>query len=258
MRVPVQYYRLATDIGMECVESKFGYVHKELTLDVSETALVIVDPWDKHYIINWLKRANEITRTKIAPAVEAARNCGIKVIYAPSPGVALKYPQWTKFACDEEVNPLSSHPLDWPPPDFRQRTGRYAEYFPVPLSKEPAVINAKPYPNAINEIIRPKPEDFVIATGNQLERLLKYYRVLHLFYCGFAVNMCVQLRDYGMRAFASKGYNLILIRDATTGVEYHDTVDDLLATKTAIRDIETLLGWSTSTEDFVKACNNSV
>ena len=48
----------------------------------------------------------------------------------------------------------------------------------------------------------------------------------------------------------------ILIRDATTGVEFHDTVNNLTATEIAIREIETKYAWSTLTNDVVSACEN--
>lgn len=51
-----------------------------------------------------------------------------------------------------------------------------------------------------------------------------------------------------------RGYNIILLRDATTGIEAHDTVDDLLMTRMTIREIETKWGWSATSGDFVAAC----
>ena len=50
-----------------------------------------------------------------------------------------------------------------------------------------------------------------------------------------------------------RGYNIILLRDATTGIESHDTVDGLLMTKMTIREIETKWGWSTTSEQFAQA-----
>ncbi|MBS7617318.1 hypothetical protein KEJ25_01715 [Candidatus Bathyarchaeota archaeon] len=44
IRISVRYYRLATDPYLECVESNFGYVYRELVLYTSETALIIIDP----------------------------------------------------------------------------------------------------------------------------------------------------------------------------------------------------------------------
>ena len=225
-------------------------------MNLGETALVIVDPWSTHYITSWFKRASEITRTKIEPIVEASRRCGMKIIYAPAPEVAKKYPQWTRFASDTDINPLQTPPPDWPPPEFRERTGEYAQYY-LGWDREPACYNHPWDKNTVAEVIQPKPEDFVVATGEQLHRLLRYFKVLHLFYCGFAANMCIPFRDYGMRPFHGRGYNLILIRDATTAVETHDTVEDLLATRIAVRDLELAVGFSTTTDDYVKACNNA-
>jgi hypothetical protein len=49
-----------------------------------------------------------------------------------------------------------------------------------------------------------------------------------------------------------RGYNIILIRDATTGIEFHDTVNALTATSMAIREIETKQPWTTTTDEFLK------
>lgn len=38
------------------------------------------------------------------------------------------------------------------------------------------------------------------------------------------------------------------------GVEWPDTVDNLLATELAIREVEVQIGFSVSNEDFFKAC----
>ena len=51
-----------------------------------------------------------------------------------------------------------------------------------------------------------------------------------------------------------RGYNLILLRDATTGVEFPDTINGLMATELAIREAEQQLGFSSSNKDFLAAC----
>jgi nicotinamidase-related amidase len=60
-----------------------------------------------------------------------------------------------------------------------------------------------------------------------------------------------------MVAMNQRGYNLILLRDATTGIEFHDTVDTLQATEMTIREIETKQAWSATTDAFVAACRTS-
>ena len=58
-----------------------------------------------------------------------------------------------------------------------------------------------------------------------------------------------------MRSMARYGYNLILLREATMGVEYPDTVDECFATELAIREVETQLGFSASNAHYLTACN---
>ena len=62
--------------------------------------------------------------------------------------------------------------------------------------------------------------------------------ILYLIYVGFATNICVPDRDYGMRAMRERGYALVLVRDATTGVEASDTYPILAATSVMIHQFE--------------------
>ncbi len=66
--------------------------------------------------------------------------------------------------------------------------------------------------------------------------------------------MCLHHRDYGMRAFSERGYNTILIRDCTTAVETHDTVDELLTTKVSVQELEMQRAFSMTSADFIAAC----
>lgn len=258
LKILAQRYRLCVDAGEKCLESKFGYVNQNLNLDVKETALILVDVWNLHYVDSWIARATEITKTKIVPATEAARKAGMTIIHAPSPKAAIKYAEWTRYAGDEELNPATQPSLDWPPEDFRKRTEEYAKYS-RDIWKEPYMAPWKEIYKGldISNLVKPKPGDFIIATGNQLHRLLRDRKILHLFYAGFATNMCLIYRDYGMRAMKGKGYNLILLRDATTAVETHDTVANLLTTKVYVQQIE-LYAYSVTTEDFIKACQTII
>ena len=93
-----------------------------------------------------------------------------------------------------------------------------------------------------------------MATGDQLHDLLRANGLLHLVYVGFATNWCILNRDYGMRAMAQRGYNMILLRDATMGVEFPDTLAAEMATEMAIREVEQQLGFSAAKDDFLAAC----
>ncbi len=98
--------------------------------------------------------------------------------------------------------------------------------------------------------------DTVITTGQQLHDHLTSQQILHLIYAGFATNWCIINRDYGVRAMRDRGYNVVLLPDATTGVEFPDTFDGLWATELAIREVEQKFGFSASNADFFSYCSS--
>ena len=249
--LPVRYYRHHTDPGVPCVEANFQYAQHTLHIPTDQAALVLVDVWDVHPVASHLARTDEITRTRIVPVVRAARQAGVTIVHARSPSVAQKDAQSTRYAQAARREPAATN---WPPPQFIDRAGEYAQYA-RPAEPMMDLWQERLAARRIQADVEPEPDDFVVATGDQLQRLLEDRRLLHLFYVGFATNICVPFRDYGMRAFRKRGYNPILLRDCTTAIEAHDTVDDLLITKLAIRDFEMMdVAWPATAEDFRGAC----
>jgi len=254
--IPVRYYYLDAEGEEERDETKFHFVHKVIKIDPKSSALVLVDVWKSPEDVSEMKNAYDrvanIAKNKLAPAVEAARKVGMCIIHAPSPPVAKKYPHLMWHAKDSEVAPSPRTKGDWPPREFIRRVGEYSEYARLRRRPVPDDYDSK---REIDDSVKPVPGDFVIATGEQLHGLLLDKKVLHLFYAGFAANMCLQFRDYGMEAMSRRGYNLILLRDCTTAIESSETLRDLLTTKITVQQIEILWGFSTISEDFIKACN---
>jgi len=239
-----------------CREENFEHRETTLRIPSEQAALVLVDVWDIHPIISHLERTDAITAMKIKPTLEAARAAGLTIVHAPSPPVARKYPQWTRYASDDDLWPESSEP-DWPPAEFVRREGPYAR-FARPPERLQEQWEERLKERRIAAPVEPIADDFVVATGAQLHRLCKDRQILHLFYVGFATNVCIPFRDYGLRAFRKRGYNLILLRDCTTAIETHDTVEDLLITRLAIRDFELMdVAWTTTSEEFVEAWRTS-
>ena len=103
----------------------------------------------------------------------------------------------------------------------------------------------------------PEDGDFVIVNGDQLHRLCRQREVMFLLYAGFAANMCVPFRDYGMRAMKDRGYEVILIRDCTSAIEVADTYDEMLLTTGAVVDVEQNIGYTVGSGDVVKACGEA-
>ena len=257
--IAARYYRVYTDADTPCDEENFHFVERQLPLPVAQTALVLVDVWATHYIDSWLQRAADITAEKILPLTQALRAAGVTIIHAPSPFVVERqHPesmptvhQTAKKAVQENAEPADGG--EWPPAAFRglYRSGDYADFG---RNQEQRLQDAHARYETklkISPLMQPQPGDVVIATGEQLHDELRSRRILHLLYAGFATNWCVMGRDYGMIAMQGRGYNNVLVRDATTGVEFHDSVDELTATQITIREIETKYGWSTTCDELV-------
>ena len=249
LHLRVRYFQDCTPEDIPCREENFVRREFEMALPVEQTALVLVDVWNAHFIESWLERAETVVREAVVPVLERAREVGLAVVHAPSPGVAEQFQHLKRHKPpDPQPEP------DWPPATFRRRQGPYAAYR-GPRHQPPGV---RPIPDlGMSPAIEVREDDFVIATGQQLHDLLKQRGILHLIYAGFATNWCVLGRDYGIRAMSSRGYNVSLLRDATMGVEFPDTLDARFATEIAIREAEQQCGFTASNEDYFAACRDA-
>ncbi len=261
LRIPARYYRLfLEEKPCGCSESDFHYFEDMLDIPVEESVLILVDCWNMHYCESYLSRSKRVIEEKIFLAVNAARKVGIPIIHAPSSSVAEKYPQSARYfeKGDEEVSPrYASVDPEWPLKEFVERKGVFSKFnrlFSPPPETWRKIYEEK---MTIAEPLAPRPEDYVVRSGRQLHKILKTLKKLHLFYAGFATNMCLQHRDYGIRAMSEMGYNPILLRDCTIALEAHDTVAQQLAKRIFVQWIETMYAWSTTSGEFIKACLSS-
>ncbi len=248
-----RYYRVFTDPDVPSEESNFGFVERTLPLPVEQTALVLVDVWSVHYIDSLVRRIKQIVSERIVPTLQAARTAGVTIIHAPSPWIVQKRGYQTAKA---ELAEPPVEPASWPPEGFRHiyRSGEWAAFGRPQEPRLPGIYQWYETALDIAEPVRPAGDDLVISSGPEMHAVLEERCILHLVYAGFCANWCLIGRDYGIMQMNQRGYNIILLRDATTGIESADTVDDLLMTKMTIREIETKWGWSATSPDFVAAC----
>ena len=104
----------------------------------------------------------------------------------------------------------------------------------------------------IDPAIAPTAGDVVVATGAELHAACKARGLLHLIYAGFATNICIRFRDYGLRAMRDRGYSPILLRDATSAIETRATIGSLSLTRAVILDIERWF-YTALTDDLIAA-----
>ena len=256
LQLNVQYFQDSTPASVPCREENFVVRELDFALPVEQTALVLIDLWNVHHIDSWIERAEAVTKEAIAPLIGRARECGLTIVQAPSPGVLANFPDKYEVyqGCTPEPEP--GPPPAWPPAEFRSRQGAYA-CFRGPRDQEPGI---GPYWQSLTGQLDISPHiaveagDFVVGTGQQLHDLCQERGILHLLFAGFATNWCILGRDYGIRAMRGRGYNTILVRDATEGVEFPDTLTARWATELAVREVEQVHGFSTLMADFYAAC----
>ena len=251
----VRYLAMRSAGPDDNVEGKIWPIEEPFAVDPAQIAMVLVDTWNKHPVKSHLESSGEIMRTVIAPLLRSVRAAGIPLIYAPSPDVAPNCPQWKRRFGDRVPSPLSPIP-EWPPAALRARQGPYARYARRP-GETPHEYTG-PFPDwwrwdGIAEVIAPHEQDDVVATGDELNEVLTERRVAILIYVGFATNICVIHRDYGVLAMGARGYLPILLRDCTIGIESGDTLPEMLATRAAIHDVERRYYTTTSLE-IARAC----
>jgi len=239
-----------------------GYVEDGLELPVSRTAFVPLHVWNvgfpdgpavppQFFVDMGLPEthalAEQIVREWIRPATDAARAAGIRICHVHPVRIADRYPQARLL---REDPPELLDRRRWPPdaiPGYRKERAEkvhgpgYTAWEGWQALDAPA-------------IMRPQPEDDVIATSNQFDRILRREGIVNLVYAGFATNMCIQDSEGGMKAMARLGYRTILLREATLAVEFPDTLAERLCTRIALRYIETWVGLSASAPAFIAAC----
>ncbi len=251
--MPIRRYVTHAAQGTPNLEANFGYVCKNVTIDTDDTALVLVDCWDHHYIESWLARAKEVMTSRIAPLAVACRDAGILTIHAPGKNAAKRYVDWM----DNPEDWNRSQVDDWPPSEFVAREAPYADlHWASEPSMSPELKDWMEYSRdrmMIYHDVAPVVGDVVVATGDQLHSLLRKKGVLHLIYAGFATNWCVLNKDYGFRAMTWRGYNGVILRDGTTAVETHETHTTEQLRDFAVLSMEMTMGYSSTVDELIAA-----
>ena len=87
----VRYFQDSPEVGLPYREEHFIRRETTMVLPIAQTALVLVDTWDNHFILSWLERAEQTMRDAVVPALNGARSAGLTVIHAPSPRVTCRW-----------------------------------------------------------------------------------------------------------------------------------------------------------------------
>ena len=228
LRFPTRYFRRYP------ASSMLGYADEMLALDSARTAFLVVDVYGE--------TPTPILVDRIAPAIQAARDAGLPVIYAgnSAPRVDLDHYEFTvqRNRNAQHYFPHVSAELTVDPREYHHGDGPWGRYL---------------------DCVAPRPGDIFVRKiaysgfyETRLDSVLRHLGIENLVAVGFSASEC--LLGTLIEAF-NRNYRVILLRDCTRGgamTKLERRTDAF--TKRMILWMETYIGISATSDDFIAAC----
>ena len=182
-------------------------IEEEVLWQPAETAIIIVDMWNKHWSWGATERVN-IMAPRMNTVIDTARNRGIQIIHAPSDTMDF-YSEYHARAWVLDV-PQAEMPDPIEQPDPPQ---------PVDASdggSDTGEENSFKAWHRQHPAIEIKDEDAISDNGQEVYNILKQKEIKNLLYMGVHTNMCVLGRSFAIKAMVQTGqFNVALVRDLT-------------------------------------------
>ena len=181
-------------------------VEEEVVWPVSETAIVVVDMWDKHWSWGATERV-DVMAPRMNTVLNAARDRGVQIIHAPS----------------DTMEFYKNHParlwvLDLPRVKMREPLNHPDPPQPVDSSdggSDTGEENSYKAWHRQHVAIEIKDGDAISDNGQEVHNLLVHKGIKNLIYMGVHTNMCVLGRSFAIKAMVRQGFNVTLARDLT-------------------------------------------
>ncbi|MHB0879155.1 MAG: isochorismatase family protein [Anaerolineae bacterium] len=178
----------------------------EMNWAAAQTAMILVDVWDKH----WSWGANErvgILAPRIDAVVKVARQMGIFIVHAPSDVMAFyaDHPARRWVLDLPKVTPPALRPHEDPPmpvDDSDEGSDTLEKSWHTPWSRQ-------------HEAIEILPTDAISDNGDEVYNVLRHKGISNIIYAGVHTNMCVLNRSFAIKRMVRWGFNAVLARDLT-------------------------------------------
>lgn len=225
-------------------ENPLGPAEETLALPLEETVFVLVDVYGARfddeaevasdtpsfYVPPKNDPIREIVRNKIVPAKAAAKRAGIRVVYLAnylSPGLS-DGNEWRNMSirtCGVDV--LET----WKPP--------------TPILEHSRIIAPEPgEPLVLKQL-------YSGFFETNLDSVLRGYGAKNLVVVGFDSRICLGTT---VTDAMYRNYRVVVLRDAIRTNEYPETEEGEWANFIAVRFIESNVGYTTTTDEFIAAC----
>jgi nicotinamidase-related amidase len=244
--LPVRYYRFFPG------DAPLGFTEKTIPIDPASTAVLLVDVYHAAEttqgkdLVNthWDQAFWNIIDRCLVPLIACARSIALPVIYVSNSSPRV------------EINNSS----------FGRRLNQSLGFDPTVDFREPGVDSLEFDRGDLVQLyippqIAPQPEDHFIRKHTydgffetRLDSLLRNLGVRNLICAGFSEDVCVL---FTLASAVFRGYNTILVRDGTLATELPAEVQEFRHTQRTTLWIESFLGPSTTSEQFITAANQS-
>lgn len=250
INLKLRYYDWVQTDEASRVEKNGKIEFKEWQVNPKNLGLVLLDVWNIAHLNDVTQRAEQITREKIVPLRDAFSERSLHVIHAPSPEVALLY-----NSSPQQASSRSSEGSPCPQPEFRQLTGKQAQ-FQRYSNEKTKVIEDLQSKRRIHPSVTPRKGEYVASTGEDIDHYCREHEISVLLYVGFSTNFCIISRDYGIVQMRRRGYETVLVRDCTTGIETAETAESQTLTKSTIRSLEMSQHYTMTSSDLITALSS--
>ena len=238
IQIPARYYCRYP------FEAPRGTVDTMEEIDLAETVFLVVDVYGLGHDPGdpvpdmpplFLKRLHTLQGTMIRelirPTLDTVRRCKIPVVYTEN--------LW--------------RPSAWNDSEFGKLCERTEADHPRGFE---AVYIGTDY-NRYSKVIAPAAADFVVQKTmydsffeTTLDTVLRNLGAKHLICAGFTADICLLNTVIGAMY---RNYRVFVLRDCVLGSEFVDTIDDMAMTRWAIRYYEAMVGFTTTSVQFVAA-----
>jgi nicotinamidase-related amidase len=254
-----RFYRLFPSTGY------LGYGYEEYQAEHSRSAFLVIDVYGLGFhpddpvpafsqsghagherpALAWLdssKHEDRIIKTALLPALNAAREINLPVIYLnnSAPKIGLRHSEFGKLLkrqlntdmekmfAEDEVDPKEYH---------------YGNSDHVKISR----------------LLTPRPNEYFIRkhvysgfVGTRLDVLLRYLDIKNLFVVGFSADACLMTTIIDA---LWRNYKVIMLRDCTLANDFPEEQAELLGTQRMVKMMESLYCVSVTSEEFIAAAH---
>ncbi len=242
--LPVRFFRFFP------ADDPHGETTKTLHLVPDDTILLLIDVYHAaekpqaqdlvHH--KWDQEFWYIVDNCLVPLISTVRSLNLPIIYISNSSPRIEI---NKSTFGQRLN--ESLGFD-PTIDFREPDVNHLEFDKGELVQL-----------FIPSQIAPQPSDYLIRKHTysgffetRLDSLLRNLDAKNLLCAGFAEDVCVL---FTIADAVFRGYNTILVRDGTLAPELPDEINDFKQTKRMTTYIESFLGPSTTSRDFITAAD---